>query len=52
MLHLQGFDHIEDDEAEEMELLESKILQQLGFADPYQINVNNTEDLSVTETKS
>lgn len=52
MLHLQGFDHIEDSEAEEMELLESKILQQLGFADPYQINVNNTEDLSVTETKS
>jgi probable rRNA maturation factor len=52
MLHLQGFDHIEDNEAEEMELLESKILQQLGFTDPYQINVNNTEDLSVTETKS
>ncbi|VAW58030.1 Metal-dependent hydrolase YbeY, involved in rRNA and/or ribosome maturation and assembly [hydrothermal vent metagenome] len=37
MLHLQGFDHIEDDEAEEMEWLETRIMHQLGFADPYQI---------------
>lgn len=36
MLHLQGFDHIEDDEAERMEQLEINILQQLGFANPYQ----------------
>ena len=34
-LHLLGYDHIEDDEAEEMEALESQIMQQLGFDDPY-----------------
>ncbi len=34
-LHLQGFDHIEDAEAEEMESLETAILQSLGYADPY-----------------
>jgi len=36
MLHLQGYDHIEDDEAEEMEQQEIKILHQLGFENPYQ----------------
>ena len=35
MLHLQGFDHIDNDEAEEMEQLEIKILHQLGFDNPY-----------------
>ena len=35
MLHLQGYDHINNDEAEEMERLEIKILNQLGFSDPY-----------------
>ena len=35
MLHLQGFDHISNDQAEEMEQLEIKILNQLGFDDPY-----------------
>lgn len=34
-LHLLGFDHIEDAEADEMEALETRILAQLGFADPY-----------------
>ncbi|OOF70361.1 rRNA maturation RNase YbeY [Rodentibacter caecimuris] len=34
-LHLLGYDHIEDEEAEKMEALETKIMQQLGFADPY-----------------
>ncbi|AGM45241.1 MULTISPECIES: rRNA maturation RNase YbeY [Aeromonas] len=34
-LHLLGYDHIEDDEAEEMEALERDIMQELGFADPY-----------------
>ena len=36
MLHLQGYDHIEDAEAEQMERLEVEILDRLGFADPYQ----------------
>ena len=34
-LHLLGYDHIEDDEAEEMESLETQIMIGLGFADPY-----------------
>ena len=34
-LHLLGYDHIEDEEAEEMEALERDIMQELGFADPY-----------------
>lgn len=34
-LHLIGFDHIEDEEAEEMEALETKLLAQLNIADPY-----------------
>jgi metalloprotein, YbeY family len=34
-LHLLGYDHIEDDEAKEMESLETQIMTGLGFADPY-----------------
>ena len=34
-LHLLGYDHIEDDEAEEMESLETQIMQGLDFDDPY-----------------
>lgn len=37
VLHAQGYDHIEDDEAEAMETLETRILARLGFEDPYQI---------------
>ncbi len=40
-LHLQGFDHIEDDEAEAMEALEIKILNTLGFQNPYLIEEKN-----------
>ncbi len=35
MLHLQGFDHVENEQAEEMERLEISILNQLGFENPY-----------------
>jgi probable rRNA maturation factor len=35
VLHAQGFDHIEDEEAEIMEELERQIVMGLGFADPY-----------------
>lgn len=35
MLHLQGYDHMEEDEAETMEKLEASILNQLGFDNPY-----------------
>ncbi len=36
MLHLQGYDHVEDDEAERMEAREVAVLNRLGFSDPYQ----------------
>jgi len=35
VLHLQGYDHIEPAEAEQMEALERTILANLGFPDPY-----------------
>lgn len=35
VLHLLGFDHVEEAEAEEMEALERQILASLGIADPY-----------------
>jgi probable rRNA maturation factor len=34
-LHLVGYDHEDDRDAEEMESLETKILAQLGISDPY-----------------
>lgn len=35
MLHLQGYDHLNDEEAAEMEALEVKILSTLGYGNPY-----------------
>ena len=35
VLHLLGYDHIEDDEAEIMEALEIKYLARLGISSPY-----------------
>lgn len=35
MFHLLGFDHMTDDEAAEMEPLETQVLGNLGVADPY-----------------
>ncbi len=35
MLHLQGFDHETDAEADKMEALEVEILSSLGYIDPY-----------------
>lgn len=34
-LHLLGYDHLEDSEAEAMESLEKEIMARLGFRDPY-----------------
>ena len=34
-LHLIGYDHENDDDAEEMEALETEILAHLGIPDPY-----------------
>ncbi|OYD55023.1 rRNA maturation RNase YbeY [Thauera propionica] len=35
MLHLQGYDHENEIDAQEMEKLETEILRGLGYADPY-----------------
>ena len=35
VLHAQGYDHEDDEEADEMESLETEILAELGYADPY-----------------
>jgi probable rRNA maturation factor len=39
VLHAQGFDHLDDEEAEIMENLETQILARLGFDDPYEAGV-------------
>ena len=36
MLHLQGYDHLQDAEAAEMEALETEILARLGYPNPYE----------------
>src|SRR3546814_20843643 len=35
VLHLLGYDHLTDDEAEDMERLEASVLARFGLADPY-----------------
>ena len=37
MLHLQGYEHENEQEATEMEKLETAILAELGYADPYAV---------------
>ncbi|WP_295803619.1 rRNA maturation RNase YbeY [uncultured Microbulbifer sp.] len=48
-LHLLGYDHIEDDEAEIMENLETRILAQLGIADPYAPIDEPAQGVQITE---
>lgn len=36
MLHLQGYDHINNEEAEAMEALEIQLLAKFGFSNPYE----------------
>jgi probable rRNA maturation factor len=49
-LHLLGYDHIDDEEAEEMEALERTLLEELGFPDPYA--ADETDDQHPLETTS
>ena len=37
LLHLQGYDHLHDDEAAAMELRETEIVTHLGYPDPYTV---------------
>lgn len=37
VLHLQGYDHIDEEEAVVMESLETEIITRLGYADPYSV---------------
>ncbi len=43
-LHLLGYDHIIDEEAEEMESIETEIMQELGYADPYIFIEDSSDD--------
>lgn len=43
VLHLLGYDHLEDDEAAVMQALEIKLLTELGYANPYDIEDNDLE---------
>ena len=45
MLHLQGFDHINDAEANEMEALEIKILETMNIPNPYNTTMFNTKSV-------
>lgn len=40
VLHLLGYDHVDEDEAEEMEALEIKLLNMLNIPNPYQEESN------------
>lgn len=44
VLHLQGYDHIEDEEALVMEGLETKILEELGYPDPYHLVIDEDQE--------
>lgn len=46
VLHLLGYDHIEESDAEIMRPIETKILHELGFDNPY-LNDDITEDNSL-----
>ncbi|WP_101675944.1 rRNA maturation RNase YbeY [Alloalcanivorax mobilis] len=43
VLHLLGYDHIEDDDAALMESLEIRALAEHGYADPYDLSPSSTE---------
>ncbi len=44
MLHLQGYDHIDEQEAREMEQRETQLLAGLGYPDPYRPGVLDSDE--------
>ncbi|RMR59554.1 Endoribonuclease YbeY [Pseudomonas cichorii] len=50
-LHLLGYDHIDDEEAEEMEALERTLLEELGYPDPYADDESAEHQPSETTSK-
>ena len=46
VLHLLGYDHIEDQDAEQMEGLETQIMLNLDFPAPYRILNESSDDLT------
>jgi probable rRNA maturation factor len=38
IMHLRGYDHQRDDEANQMERKEARVLRRLGFDDPYRLS--------------
>lgn len=45
LLHLLGYDHIDQDQAATMETLETSILAKLGISDPYVERTSHVDDL-------
>lgn len=43
ILHLLGYDHIKDEEAEIMQAIEIKLLAELGYNNPYDVEDNQFE---------
>ncbi len=46
VLHLLGFDHVNDQDAEIMEKMETKILAQMGIANPYELSHETSHETS------
>lgn len=46
LLHLQGYDHIEEDDAQVMEALEIRLLAELAIANPYTIEDTDLPDVT------
>jgi apolipoprotein N-acyltransferase len=44
VLHLMGYDHIDDDDAEKMEKKETTVLKKLGYKNPYADNDKKCKD--------
>jgi probable rRNA maturation factor len=45
VLHLLGYDHIDDEDAQIMEAMEIRALNEQGFADPYNIEPHPNMEL-------